>query len=53
MKGEDRTHMERSGASWKALQADIDAGKIRERCADCHGPGKQKDVRKMHDIGKN
>lgn len=53
MKTETRSHMERNGASWSALQSDIDSGRIRERCADCHGPGKEKDVRVMHDIGKN
>lgn len=48
--GEVRSHMIRTGgASFATLQQDIGV-KVRERCVNCHGPGKDKDVRKVHDI---
>jgi len=40
----------RSGGSFQALQSAIDQGTIRERCESCHGPGRDKDVRKVHEI---
>jgi OmcA/MtrC family decaheme c-type cytochrome len=40
----------RSGGSFQALQSAIDQGAIRERCVSCHGPGRDKDVRKVHEI---
>jgi OmcA/MtrC family decaheme c-type cytochrome len=47
---EARRHMIQTGrASFSALQADIDAGRVRERCVRCHGPGKDKDVLKVHE----
>ena len=47
---EAREHMVRTGrASFWALQADIDAGRVRERCVTCHGPGKDKDVLRVHE----
>jgi hypothetical protein len=42
----------RAGASFSALQADIDSGKIKERCRDCHGRGGEKDVSKVHEIDR-
>ena len=47
-----RTHMasRQSGGAFGVLQRDIDSGRVRERCVDCHGPGRDKDVRKVHQI---
>jgi OmcA/MtrC family decaheme c-type cytochrome len=56
-KAEVRSHMVKQGARFGVLQSDIDAkvrdrlGVVSERCAFCHGPGKDKDVRKVHEIG--
>ena len=45
---DERRHMEQNGASFATLQQSIDSGAVRERCVNCHGPGKEKDVRKVH-----
>ena len=46
-----RTHMVTTGgASFSVRQSDIDAGRVAERCVRCHGPGRDKDVRKVHSI---
>ena len=45
---ETRRHMERNGGSFAALQSSINSGQVRERCVNCHGPGKEKSVRKVH-----
>ena len=48
--GEARRHMERTGgASFAALQQQIATnGQFRERCVNCHGRGKEKDVDRVH-----
>lgn len=49
-KAEVRSHMERTGgASFNTTQAAIGTS-VKERCANCHGPGKEEDVRKAHEI---
>ena len=45
------SHMKDKGrAVFGVLQSQIDSGAVRERCVDCHGPGKDKDVRRAHSI---
>ncbi len=47
---EARSHMVRQGgASFGTLQQNIGVT-VKERCASCHGPGKDKDVRRKHEI---
>lgn len=48
---EVKSHMVKTGgASFSTTQANIGTT-VKERCAGCHGPGKQEDVRKAHEIG--
>jgi OmcA/MtrC family decaheme c-type cytochrome len=47
---ETRTHMRRMGASFGVVQTVL-AGK--EQCVKCHGPGREKDVRRVHQIGRS
>lgn len=50
-KSEVISHMISKGASFRVLQPDIDSGHVKERCADCHGPGRREDVRRVHEVG--
>jgi OmcA/MtrC family decaheme c-type cytochrome len=45
---ETRSHMTRHGASFSTTQQNIIPGG--ERCANCHGRGREKDVRRVHEI---
>jgi hypothetical protein len=36
------------GASFATTQGAIDAGTVVEQCANCHAPGREKSVRKVH-----
>jgi OmcA/MtrC family decaheme c-type cytochrome len=38
------------GASFSTLQKNI-GHTVNERCINCHGPGRSKDVRRVHEIG--
>jgi len=42
----------RSGGRFGVLQSSIDNGVVRERCVDCHGAGRDKDVKKVHSVEK-
>ncbi len=47
--GEVLSHMvSTGGASFNTTQGAINLGAVRERCNSCHGPGKDKDVRRVH-----
>jgi OmcA/MtrC family decaheme c-type cytochrome len=49
-KTEVQSHMVGTGgASFATTQAAIGTT-VRERCASCHGPGKEQDVRRAHEI---
>ena len=52
-KAEVRSHMVKTGgASFSTTQANIGTA-INEKCANCHGPGKDKDVRKVHELSSS
>ncbi|MCC6234214.1 MAG: hypothetical protein IT580_16340 [Verrucomicrobiales bacterium] len=40
----------KTGGSFSATLADMGSGRVVERCVTCHGPGKDKSVRKVHEI---
>ena len=49
-KAEVQSHMIRTGkASFSTTQAAIGVT-VKERCATCHGPGQEEDVRKAHEL---
>lgn len=54
-KDEDLAHMgsKKSGGKLWVLQSDLTSGRvvIQEKCSDCHGRGKVKDVRRVHALG--
>jgi len=51
-KAEVKSHMVRTGgASFGTLQANIGVT-VKEKCANCHGPGKEEDVRRAHEISR-
>jgi OmcA/MtrC family decaheme c-type cytochrome len=47
---EVRSHMINTGGASFATTQDKIGTTVRERCANCHGPGKDKDVRKVHEL---
>ena len=52
-KGEMIQHMVEKGGRLAVSQADISSGKVKEWCVNCHGPGKEKDVRRVHEVGRS
>lgn len=49
-KAEVRSHMIRTGGASFATQQQAIGLSVKERCANCHGPGKEESVRRAHEI---
>jgi len=47
---EVRSHMIKTGGASFGTTQDKIGVTVKERCANCHGPGKDKDVRKVHEL---
>jgi OmcA/MtrC family decaheme c-type cytochrome len=50
---EVRSHMIKTGGASFGTTQDKIGTTVKERCANCHGPGKEKDVRKVHELSSS
>jgi len=50
-RAEVKSHMVRTGGASFATTQQAIGTTVKERCASCHGPGKEEDVRTAHEIG--
>jgi hypothetical protein len=47
-KAKEHLTSRKSGGAFGVLLSQIDSLAVKENCASCHGPGKDKSVRKVH-----